>query len=127
MSKKRALLILNGELTLDSNEIESLKISNKINKVIAVDGGSNAARSLKIIPDLIIGDLDSVSDQSLAYFKNNGVEIIRHPVEKDQTDSEIAVDYCFNNEFEELFIIAALGGRFDQQLAIYWNIFIILI
>ena len=117
MSKKRALLILNGELTLDSNEIESLKISNKINKVIAVDGGSNAARSLKIIPDLIIGDLDSVSDQSLAYFKNNGVEIIRHPVEKDQTDSEIAVDYCFNNEFEELFIIAALGGRFDQQLA----------
>lgn len=117
MFKKNALLILNGELSLNSNEIESFKKTNKIEKVIAVDGGANIVRSLSIIPDLIIGDLDSVSDQNLTYFKEKGVEIIKHPVEKDQTDSEIAVDYCLNNEIGELFIIAALGGRFDQQLA----------
>lgn len=117
MSKNKALLILNGELALNSNEIESFKKTEEIEKVIAVDGGADTARSLKIIPDLIIGDLDSVSDQNLAYFKKRGVEVIKHPVEKDQTDSEIAVDYCLDNEIKELYIIAALGGRFDQQLA----------
>ena len=43
--------------------------------------------------------------------------MIKYPVEKDQTDSEIAVDYCQKNNFTEIYLTAALGGRIDQQLA----------
>jgi len=44
--------------------------------------------------------------------KGVGVEI-----EKDQTDSELAVDYCLDKALNEVFLIAALGGRIDQELA----------
>jgi thiamine pyrophosphokinase len=117
MSKKRGLLVLNGELKLKKNELEKLINNNQIDFVIAVDGGSNKLRKLELIPDLIIGDLDSVTDENLNYYRDHDVEIIKHPVEKAQTDSELAVDYCKENNFEELYLTAALGGRIDQQLA----------
>lgn len=117
MSDKKALLILNGSLDLAKKEIDSLLQENEIDKIIAVDGGSNKARKLGLIPDLIIGDLDSVDKDNLEYFKAKKVEIIKYPVEKDQTDSEIAVDYCLKNNFSKLYLTAALGGRIDQQLA----------
>lgn len=117
MSDKKALLILNGSLDLSKKKIDILLQKNKIDKIIAVDGGSNKARILALIPDLIIGDLDSVSKTNLEYFKTKKVDIIKHPVEKDQTDSELAVDYCLKNNFSKLYLTAALGGRIDQQLA----------
>lgn len=117
MSNKKALLILNGDLSLSKKEILSIVEKNKIDKIIAVDGGSNKARNLKLRINLIIGDLDSIKQNNLNYFKKQNVEIIKFPVEKDQTDSEIAINYCFKNGFKDLYLAAALGGRIDQQLA----------
>ncbi|MEC9490234.1 MAG: thiamine diphosphokinase, partial [Halanaerobiales bacterium] len=117
MSKKRVLLILNGELDLDENDLKQIIKEQEIDKIIAVDGGANKARKLNIIPDLIIGDLDSITKKNKKFYRKKDLEMIEYPVEKDQTDSEIAVDYCLKNGFEELYLTAALGGRIDQQLA----------
>jgi len=117
MSNSKALLILNGKLDLNKSEIETIIKERNINKVIAVDGGSNNIKNLNIIPDLIIGDLDSVTDNTLNYYRNHNVEIREFPVEKDQTDSEIAVEFCQKKNYHEIFITAALGGRIDQQIA----------
>mgnify|MGYP006278047031 FL=1 len=117
MSKKKALLILNGELNLDRKDLEQLIKKEQIDKIIAVDGGANIARKLNLQPDLIIGDLDSITDSNKEYFSKKKIETIKFPVEKDQTDSEIAVDYCLENNFKELYLTAALGGRIDQELA----------
>lgn len=117
MSKKKALLILNGELDLNSRDLKQIIKKKNIDKIIAVDGGANKARSLDLLPDLIIGDLDSLSKENKKYFSKKNVEMKKFPVEKDQTDSEIAVDYCLKNNFDELYLISALGGRIDQQLA----------
>ena len=117
MSKKKALLVLNGEFDLDKQELKLIIQKEGIDFIIAVDGGGNKLRKLELLPDLIIGDLDSITEENKDHFRKENVEIIKHPVEKDQTDSEIAVDYCKENNFEQLYLTAALGGRIDQQLA----------
>ena len=117
MSKKKALLILNGDLDLDKNDLNQIIENEKIDKIIAVDGGANKSRKLELLPDLIIGDLDSLTEENEGFYQSKKVEFIKHPVEKDQTDSEIAVDYCREHGFEMLYITSALGGRIDQQLA----------
>ncbi|PUU94119.1 MULTISPECIES: thiamine diphosphokinase [Halanaerobium] len=117
MSKKKALLVLNGEFDLNKKKLELIIKKEGIDFIIAVDGGSNKLKKLELLPDLIIGDLDSITEENKNHFRKEKVEIIKHPVEKDQTDSEIAVDYCKENDFEQLYLTAALGGRIDQQLA----------
>ncbi|MFP4020158.1 MAG: thiamine diphosphokinase [Halanaerobium sp.] len=117
MSKRSALLILNGDLDLNKDELNQIIENEEIDKVIAVDGGANKARKLELLPDLIIGDLDSLTAVNEGYYRSQKVEFIKHPVEKDQTDSELTVDYCREQGFEMLYLISALGGRIDQQLA----------
>lgn len=117
MSKSKALLILNGDLNLNENEIIEIIKTEKIKKIIAVDGGSNKARKVNLIPDYIIGDLDSITKENKDFYQDKNVKFIKHPVEKDQTDSEIAVDFCKENNFEEIIFFAALGGRIDQEIA----------
>ena len=117
MSKKTALLILNGELDFGREKLRKKIEEYKIDKIIAVDGGANNARDVEILPNLIIGDLDSITEQNKKYYYQNNVELLKFPVEKDQTDSEIAVDYCLKNGINQIFLTAALGGRVDQQLA----------
>ena len=117
MSKKKALLILNGELDFEKKDLNQIVEGRKIDKIIAVDGGANKARNLNLLPDLIIGDLDSITEKNKEYYSKKNIEKIKYPVEKDQTDSEIAVEYCLENNFKELYLTAALGGRIDQQLA----------
>ncbi|ADO76910.1 thiamine diphosphokinase [Halanaerobium praevalens] len=114
---KNALLILNGELNLTKREIDLLLEKKEIDKLIAVDGGANRIKKINILPDLVIGDLDSLTKKNRKYYQSQKIEIIKHPVEKDQTDSELAIDYCLNNNFQKIYLTGALGGRFDQQLA----------
>lgn len=117
MPKKKALLVLNGKLDLKRKEIIDFIENKNIDKIIAVDGGANKIKKLDLIPDLIIGDLDSLTQINKEYYQKQQVKIIKHPVEKDQTDSELAVDYCLKENFDKLYLISALGGRVDQQLA----------
>lgn len=117
MSKKKALLMLNGSFNLSSKEIKKIINDKQVNTIIAVDGGANIMRRLELLPDLIIGDLDSLTDINKKFFIEKDINILKYPVEKDQTDSEIAVDYCSEHKFDKLYITGALGGRIDQQLA----------
>lgn len=117
MSDKTAALILNGVLDLGKDEfVEKIK-EYQIDKIIAVDGGANNIRKLEVLPDLILGDLDSITEQNIDYYCQKNIDLLKYPVEKDQTDSEIAVDYCLTHGINKIYLFAALGGRIDQQLA----------
>lgn len=78
--------------------------------VIAADGGTRYLNSLGIKPDLIIGDFDS-SD------KPDTGDVIKLPVEKDDTDSVFAVRYCLEHGFREIHIYGGTGGRLDHTIA----------
>jgi len=85
--------------------------------IICVDGGASHARQLDVTPDILVGDFDSISGDDYSYFSSMGIEILRFPVEKNMTDTEIAVDYAINRGFRFITIIGGLGTRFDHSLS----------
>ena len=85
--------------------------------IIAADGGARHCEQLGITPNLLIGDLDSVSDEEIQSLTDREVEIIRHPVHKDQTDLELAVRAAQERGADEIVVLGALGGRWDMTLA----------
>ena len=84
--------------------------------IIAADGGVNYCRRLNLVPDVIIGDMDSLESDpaTAAAFKNT--EIIRHPARKDSTDLELAIRLALERGASSLIILGALGGRWDMSL-----------
>ena len=86
--------------------------------VIAADGGALKAELLGLRPDVVIGDLDSLSQGKLAELEATGAEVVRHPMDKDASDTELAVLEAVRRGATEIVIVAALGGlRFDHALA----------
>ena len=79
--------------------------------VIAADGGYPLALSVFGRVDLAVGDFDSLGAIPAA------VPVIRHPVEKDDTDLALAAEEALGRGATELYIYAALGGRLDHTVA----------
>lgn len=70
--------------------------------VVCADGGLRHLGERK--PDAVIGDLDSLG------FVPEGTEVRRYPREKNETDGELAVDYCAERGFGRVVLYGALGG-----------------
>ncbi len=85
--------------------------------IICTDGAAERMRDLDKIPDMIVGDMDSIDEATLEYCKRNGSRIIRHPERKDETDTQIALECAFGLDPEGIRIFGALGGRIDHALA----------
>jgi thiamine pyrophosphokinase len=80
--------------------------------VIAADGGAELARMLGLRVDLVVGDLDSISAETLA-----GIEHVeRHSAEKDATDLELAVAAALQLKPERVLVLGGGGGRLDHLL-----------
>jgi thiamine pyrophosphokinase len=80
--------------------------------VIAADGGAELARMLGLSVDLVVGDMDSISAETLA-----GIEHVeRHAVEKDATDLELALVAALRLEPERVLVLDGGGGRLDHLL-----------
>ncbi len=83
---------------------------------IAADGGTRHALSLGLFPSLVIGDLDSLTEDDQHALETAGTEIRRFPRDKDETDFELALEYAVTAGFGEILVVAALGDRLDQTL-----------
>jgi thiamine pyrophosphokinase len=90
--------------------------------IIGVDGGTNILEKLKLKPDLIIGDMDSIQPEILKKYEID-VPVIKYPIEKDETDCELAVKWCIENKFKEITIVNTLEGRFDHVMGLIQNLF----
>lgn len=121
MSTNKAVVALNGELKGNKEEYRKL-IGEKDVQFVAADGGALLLESIGFLPDVIIGDFDSLTDLQCQYYKKMGAKIIKYTVEKDETDGELALQYCRESGFDNIIIIGFAGGRLDQQLA---NIFLL--
>jgi thiamine pyrophosphokinase len=110
----RAIIFANGELA-NSQEARSLLQPDTL--VIAADGGTRHVLAAGVTPDIVIGDLDSLSPETLVRMKAAGVQIVRFSPRKDETDLELALLHAARSGATEITILAALGGRLDQTLA----------
>ncbi len=82
--------------------------------VIAADSGLDHARAHDIKVDLVVGDLDSVSDAAIAAAIADGVSIETYPRDKDATDLAIALDAAQQSGAHEVVLISGDGGRLDH-------------
>lgn len=80
--------------------------------VIAADAGYRSCREAGITPDLLLGDFDSMDQPP--DFPN----VLRSPVEKDDTDTMLAVKTALDNGCKEIYLYGGTGGvRLDHTLA----------
>lgn len=118
MKDELALIFANGELT-HPEAVRELARNAKL--IIAADGGLAHVQSLGLKPNLIVGDLDSVTPDQVRWAEEQGCEIRRFPVDKDETDLELALRAAEESGCKNVIITAALGGRLDHTLS---NIFL---
>ncbi len=86
--------------------------------LIAADSGARWLDASGAVPDLVIGDLDSVDPALLHRLAGAGVTIERHPVDKDASDLELAVAHAVAAGADDVVLLGALGGRrLDHELA----------
>ena len=85
--------------------------------VIAADGGLDHALAAGIEPQLLIGDLDSVSASALEWATRRPIEIERHDPDKDQTDTELALERAAALHPERVILLAGGGDRLDHTVA----------
>ena len=62
-------------------------------KIVAVDKGIDICRDLNILPEILIGDFDSAKSSAVSWARENKIPIERHPVDKDLTDTQLALNH----------------------------------
>lgn len=80
---------------------------------IAADAGWKTAQKLGVTPRLLVGDFDSLGTPPVS----SGVEVVRVPAEKDDTDTQLAVRLALERGATDITLIAGLSGRVDHTLS----------
>ncbi len=110
---RRIVIFANGELP-DAARARALIRPDDV--IVCADGGRRHALSLGLKPNVVIGDLDSIDEPDRAEMQNAGVQLIRYPRDKNETDLELALQYALEQKPSAVVIIGALGKRLDQAL-----------
>ena len=82
--------------------------------VVCADGGFLYAQKEGIIPDIIIGDLDSVSKEDVEASK---IDYETYNTEKDDTDTMLCAKHAISKGFEKVVIVGGIGGSLDHTMA----------
>lgn len=109
-SSLSALLLCNGEPP-SGNLLR--RLVREADVFVCADGGANAARALGVIPDVIVGDLDSVKPSTLKAFNKS---LVLRVARQDNTDMEKALDFCVEQGFRRVMVTGITGGRMDMTL-----------
>ena len=81
--------------------------------VIAADGGHRFAQDLGLLVDVLVGDFDSLATSDLEAAELSDTEIVRHRVDKDATDLELALDLAIERGPREVIVV---GGGEGERL-----------
>jgi thiamine pyrophosphokinase len=121
---KQAAIFLNGAYPTAHHDFYGAAIDAAKGRgmVVSVDGALQLFHDLGKIPDLLLGDFDSVDTAVLQEYSS--VQKITHPVNKDATDGELAVRYVLDQGCDQIEIFGAFDTSFesDQMLA---NVFLL--
>ncbi len=110
----KALIISNGEI-MDYRFYEDLIVESDL--IICADGGAKHADKMGIIPNVVLGDFDSIGHDCFNNVKNTNIKYIQYSTDKDKTDTQLGVEYAIENGCNEIVLIGSLGTRFDHSFA----------
>lgn len=109
-----AVLVCGG--TLSAAFLREYAEQNKEAALYAVDGGLTVLQKAGLRPDCLVGDFDTVSSELLEQYATQ-CRVLRHPPEKDATDTELAIDAALEDGAERIVLLGATGGRMDHTMA----------
>lgn len=108
------ILIIGGG-KLPSEELLRKEYSQS-DYTICADRGGEYLLDIDLIPHILIGDFDSISEKSLNKFIEKKVIIERYPVEKDYTDTELCVMKALQHTPDEIVMLGCTGSRLDHVI-----------
>ena len=109
MERKKAFIYTGGTV-FDEYVIEK---PEKGDLVIAADAGYLTAKKMGITPAILLGDFDTLGEENIP----DGIECLRVPAEKNDTDTQLAVRVAIERGAGEIVIVGGLGGRIDHTLS----------
>lgn len=109
---KSCIIIANGD-SPKRGVINYLQ-KNGAEYIIAADGGANSAYKLGIVPNSIIGDLDSIKSKVKEYLSDKS-KIIKYE-RQDDTDVEKALKYAIEKGCETVYLLGGTGDRMDHSI-----------
>jgi len=109
----KTVIIGSGEIYDYSFCLELVKSADRI---ICADGGTRHAVNMRLVPHVIIGDMDSSAAGYIDYFRGKGAEVVQYPKDKDKTDTHICVEFAMAFS-SEIILLGATGSRIDHMLA----------
>lgn len=114
LDKPHIVVVANGRFP---HEDRLLPIIEAADAIVAADGGANWLAAHGKNPDVLVGDMDSVSAELLAALGKCHCRIVRHSPHKDETDTELALLEALALGARQITLLGALGGRTDHSLA----------
>jgi thiamine pyrophosphokinase len=85
--------------------------------VVAADSGVDIALALGRRVDLVVGDFDSADPAAVEAAVASGAEVRRYPVDKEQSDLELALHAARASGAKRVVVVGGYGGRLDHFLA----------
>ena len=111
-----AIIVTGGDI--DISLLENYIAENKEDVIISVDAAITKLEKINVIPDVMVGDFDTLSDdERLKRYAELDVKIVKHDPVKDFSDSELAVDKAVKDGIKNITVFGALGKRFDHAFA----------
>ena len=98
------------------------KLIEKSNLIIACDGAMENCVESNVAVDFLIGDMDSISEETLQYARSKNTEIIKI-LDQQNNDLSKAISFAQNLSPQSIDIIGVDGGRSDHQFANYFSLF----
>lgn len=113
---KTCLIVTGGQIQMDF--AGPFLEKQAVDLVVAVDGGLEWVKKLGLIPDAVVGDFDTVDPQVLKEYRQlPNIRWEVHKPEKNETDTELAIDTAIHMGAGHLILLGATGGRIDHMLA----------
>jgi thiamine pyrophosphokinase len=109
---KKCLIIANGKVPRKKDLLFFIK--KGYNTIICADGGANSIRKLGLVPHFIIGDFDSVTEETLKYFENKSTII--NIKRQNDTDVEKCLKFAIKKKFDEAVLVGVTGDRLDHTI-----------
>lgn len=112
-SPERILIVANGTVLpqLLTNILQADDV------IFGVDGGTDLVLAASVYPNIVLGDMDSITTKALTLCKNKGIPMVTYPCEKDETDFQLAVGKAIQCKPKEIAAIGIFGDRPDHTLA----------
>ncbi len=106
---KRCVIVGGGEV---KDFTYARQLMQEADFVIAADRGYERCLEMNIKPHLLLGDFDSYEGKL-----PKDCPILTYPVEKDDTDTMLAIKEALGRGYDELLLLGMCGGRLDHSIA----------